>query len=71
MQFYSDEIDGDVLVLQVDGGLNEQTAEEFIEKIEDLVEGGVCKLIIDCSQLHHISSYGLGVLIRIHHRMRK
>jgi len=71
MQFYTDEIDGDVMVLKVDGGLNEQTASEFVHKIEALVEGGLKKIIIDCQDLTHVSSYGLGILIRLHHRMAK
>ncbi len=67
MEFYYDEIDGDVLVLRVDGGLNADTAEQFVKSIEKLVDAGLTKLIIDCSKLDHVSSYGVGVLIRLLH----
>ncbi len=70
MDFYYDEIDGDVLVLRADGGLNAETAEQFVKSIEKLVDAGLTKLIIDCSKLDHVSSYGIGVLIRLHRRMK-
>jgi anti-anti-sigma factor len=66
VEFFYDEIADDVLVLAADGGLNAQTAEEFVESIEKLVDAGLTKLIIDCERLEHVSSYGLGVLIRLH-----
>ncbi len=70
MEFYYDEIDGDVLVLRVDGGLNAETAEQFVTSIENLVDAGLTKLIVDCSMLDYVSSYGIGVLIRLHRRMK-
>ena len=70
MEFYYDQIENDVLVLAADGGLNAQTAEEFVRDIEKLVDAGVRKIIVDCSKLEYISSYGLGVLIRLHKRLK-
>ena len=71
MEFFSDEIDGDVLVLAADGGLNRQTSEQFIESIEKLIDAGLTKLIVDCERVDFISSYGLGVLVRLHRRMKR
>ncbi|MHC5002440.1 MAG: STAS domain-containing protein [Planctomycetota bacterium] len=71
MEFYSDEIDGDVMILAADGGLNRQTAENFIESIEALVDAGLTKLIIDCANLDFVSSYGLGLLVRLHRRLKQ
>ena len=71
VEFYYDEIDGDLLVLSADGGLNHQTADEFVRSIEKLVDTGLTRLIIDCSRLSFISSYGLGVLVRLHQHMRR
>ena len=70
MEFYADEIDNDVMILAADGGLNSDTAEQFVTEIEQLVNAGLTKLIVDCGKLNHISSYGLGVLIRLHQRMK-
>ncbi len=71
MEFYADEIDGDVLILAADGGLNADTAEQFVTEIERLVDAGLRKLIVDCSRLTFISSYGLSILIRLHKRMER
>ncbi len=69
MEFYYDEVQDDVLIVKADGGLNAQTADQFVESLEKMVDGGLRKIIVDCSNLEHISSYGLGVLIRLHKRL--
>ena len=71
MEFYYHEHDRDVLVLAADGGLNADTAESFVKQLETLVEAGVNKIIIDCSSLQYISSYGIGVLVRLHQKLAK
>jgi anti-sigma B factor antagonist len=71
MELYYDDIDGDILVIRADGGLNNQTAERFVTDIEKLVDAGLNKIIVDCSGLEYISSHGLGVLVRLHKRMKQ
>ncbi|MHC4130171.1 MAG: STAS domain-containing protein [Planctomycetota bacterium] len=71
MELYYDDVDGDVLVIKADGGLNNQTAEKFVTDIETLVDAGLRKIIVDCSDLEFISSHGLGVLLRLHKRMKR
>ncbi len=71
MEFYYDEVDGDILIIKADGGLNADTADQFGESIEKLVDAGLTQIIIDCTRLEYISSIGLSVLIRLHRRMRR
>lgn len=71
MEFYWDEIDNDVLILAADGGLNASTADEFVDRIQHLVDAGLRRIIIDCSKLDYVSSYGLGVLVRLHGRLKE
>ncbi len=69
MEFHYDDVQEDILIIKADGDLNAETAEEFVESIGKLVDAGLHSIIIDCSELDHISSYGLGVLVRLHKRM--
>ncbi len=71
MEIYQDDKENDVLILAADGGLNADTAEQFVHDIEAMVDSGLLKVIVDCTKLAYISSYGLGVLIRLHNRMKK
>lgn len=71
MELYYDDVDGEVLVIKADGGLNSETAEKFVGDVEKLVTAGLGKIIVDCSELEYISSYGLGVLVRLHKRMEQ
>ena len=69
MEFYYDEVDKDVLVLSVDGGLMHDNADRFVGELEHYIDLGIRKLIVDCAHLNRISSYGLGVLVSLHKRL--
>ena len=71
MEFYYHELDRSVLILNADGGLNADTAADFVGQLETLIDTGVKQMIIDCSRLTYISSYGVGVLVRLHNRLAK
>ncbi|HEX3359275.1 MAG TPA: STAS domain-containing protein [Tepidisphaeraceae bacterium] len=71
MEFFFHEIDKAVMILSADGGLNGETAKPFVEQLESLVDAGVSKIIVDCSHLDYISSYGIGVLVRLHKKLAK
>ena len=69
MEFYFRGTDKDILILSADGGLNSQNADQFVSELQTLVESGARKLIVDCTKLTYISSYGLGILIRLHKKL--
>jgi len=69
MEFYYHEVERDVLILRADGGLNADTASDFVQQIAALIDSGLKRLIIDCTGLDYISSYGIGVIVRLHKRM--
>jgi anti-sigma B factor antagonist len=70
MEFYCHEVDNDVLIISADGGIDKHTSKEFVEQILKLIEGGMTKIIVDCKKLTYISSWGLGVLLRLHKRAK-
>jgi anti-sigma B factor antagonist len=70
VEFYYHEIDKDVLIIAADGGINRQTSGQFVQEVLGLIDGGQAKIIIDCRNLTYISSYGLGVLLRLHKRAK-
>ena len=69
MEFYYRDTDRDVLILSADGGLNSHNAEQFVSELATLVDAGADKLIVDCTKLSHISSFGIGILIRLHKKL--
>ncbi|HBZ96793.1 MAG: hypothetical protein CMJ41_00350 [Phycisphaerae bacterium] len=71
MELIAHEIDVDVMILSADGGLNASNADRFVGDIQKLIEGGLRRLIIDCSRLEYISSAGIGVLLGLSRRMRE
>jgi anti-anti-sigma factor len=40
-----------------------------VRQLEVLVDGGVSQIIVDCTRLDYISSYGVGVLVRLHNKL--
>ena len=71
MELYYHEVEKDVLILAADGGLNASTADRFVADLEHLIEAGNTKIIVDCSQLDYISSYGISVLMRLHRKLQR
>src|SRR6185436_1999416 len=69
MEFFFHELDRDVLILSADGGLNAGNGAEFVRQLEVLVDSGVTKIIVDCTRLDYISSYGVGLLVRAHNKL--
>jgi anti-sigma B factor antagonist len=39
--------------------------------LEKIVDAGLRRIIVDCSGLDHISSFGIGVLLRVHKRLAR
>ena len=69
MEFFYSKTHKNILILSADGGLNKQNAEQFVGELQQLVDAGARKLIVDCTQLRYISSYGMGILLRLHKRV--
>jgi anti-sigma B factor antagonist len=69
MEIRYDDVQENILIIKADGTLNSQTADQFLESIEKMVGAGLWDIIVDCSELEHLSSYGLGVLVLLHRRM--
>ena len=59
----------DILVLEVNGKLDDDTSGYLFDCVEHEIESGSNKVILDFADLDHISSVGLGTLVRIHSRM--
>jgi anti-sigma B factor antagonist len=69
MEFYYRDTERDVLILRADGGLDSHNAQEFLNQLQRLIEGGARKLVVDCGKLGYISSFGITTFIRLHKRM--
>jgi anti-anti-sigma factor len=64
-------IDGDILVIVLDGSLNTTTSDQFNQAIQNHLDQGRSKIIIDCRRVEYISSIGLGSLVALQTRLRR
>ncbi len=64
-------VDDDILVLKLHGKLDGHTFNEFNEEIERQYAAGMRKIIVDCSHLGYVSSYGIGALVRAQAKLRR
>jgi anti-sigma B factor antagonist len=55
--------DGDLSVLSLEGYLDAHTAPQFEKAIQDEIDAGRVRLIVDGAELRYISSAGLGVFM--------
>jgi anti-sigma B factor antagonist len=54
---------GDVSILSVNGFLDAHTAPKFEKSMQEEVDAGRFRMIVDCAGLTYISSAGLGVFM--------
>jgi anti-sigma B factor antagonist len=61
---------GHVLVVELSGKLDTDSADAFFRRLEEELGKGHVNLIFDCKNLNHISSLGFGMMIRAHSRVQ-
>jgi len=64
-------LDGEILGIVLDGSLNSTTSDQFNQAIQNHLDQGRSKIIIDCRRVEYISSIGLGSLVALQARLRK
>jgi anti-sigma B factor antagonist len=64
-------IDGDILAVLLHGSLDATTTDQFDQAIQNHLDQGRTKIIIDCRYLGYVSSLGIGSLVGLQARLRK
>jgi anti-anti-sigma factor len=60
------EVEG-VTLLDLDGGLDHGNTDEFVARMDALLERGVARVVLDLEHLTYASSLGLAAMVRVHH----
>lgn len=71
MQLHIHESDDGIIVVTVDGGLDSGTSRELAEALDQLLRQGSSRMVLDCSRLVYISSWGIASLVRLRREMRR
>jgi len=64
-------IDDDILAVLLRGNLDSANTEEFDQQIQEHLDEGRSKIIIDCRYLDNITSVGIGRLVTLQIRLRR
>jgi anti-sigma B factor antagonist len=64
-------LDGEILAVVLGGSLNSTTTDEFNRAIQNHLDRGQTKIILDCRNMDFISSLGIGSLVALQARLRK
>lgn len=59
------------MIIVADGSINTETAVDVASRMDQIVESGARKVILDCSHLGYISSYGLGMVVMLYSKLAK
>ncbi len=62
--------EGDVTVLEFVGNLDTNTSPDAKEKLDEVLDGGATKLLVDFTRLDYVSSAGLRILLATAKRLR-
>jgi anti-sigma B factor antagonist len=56
-----------VTLLVLDGGLDHTTTALFVARMDELMEQGSSRVVLDLNRLTYASSWGLAAMVRVHH----
>jgi len=66
------QIDRDVLIIQATDAINADQTMAMIDQLEAEIDAGKCrKIVVDCSQIEFLSSFGLSMLLRLRNAARQ
>ena len=63
--------DNETLIIRVGGHLDAESNEYFFQCVQDEIDKGHHKIVINCCDLGYVSSVGLGALVRARSRVAK
>ena len=63
--------DEQVLLFVISGSLDTMHCEYLHSVIEKQIQRGHTRLVLDCTDLTYVSSMGLGMMLRVHAKMKK
>jgi anti-sigma B factor antagonist len=69
--FESRVIDGDILAIILRGDLDSASTPEFNQRVQEHLDQGHTRIIIDCRHLGFLSSLGIGALVTLQTRLRR
>ena len=55
--------DGEITIVVLEGFVDAHTAPQFEDQVQQEIDNGNCKIVVDCANLTYISSAGLGVFM--------
>ncbi len=61
----------DTVIVRIDGPLDTVASYSFQEKMERLLQSGVCKFVVNLEQLEYISSAGIGIFPGLSQELKK
>jgi anti-sigma B factor antagonist len=64
-------LDGDILAIILHGDLDSVSTPEFNRQIQEHLDAGHTKIIIDCRKMGYISSLGIGSLVALQTKLRR
>jgi anti-anti-sigma factor len=64
-------LDGEILAVLLHGSLDTTTTDQFNQAIQNHLDQGRTKIIIDCRFMEYVSSLGIGSLVVLQARLRK
>lgn len=69
--FQTQVFDGDILAIILHGDLDSVTTPAFQSQIQQHLDAGHSKIIVDCRYMGYISSLGMGSLVSLQTRLRR
>lgn len=64
-------LEGDILMLRPRGDLDSTSTPEFDRAVQEHLDAGHTRIIVDCQRMGYVSSLGLGALVALQTRLQR
>ena len=69
MEYHQHKLDSNLIVITADEQINDEHANHLALELEQLINSGLMKIIVDCQNVPYFSTVGIGFILLLHKRL--
>lgn len=71
INFTKTEAPGGIIIVRLSGTLDQTNCDYFFDWLQDEIDLGNNRIVVDCKNVDHLSSAGVGMLVRARSRLKR
>lgn len=69
MEYHHHKLDSNLIVITADEQINNEQVNQLALELEQLINSGLMKIVVDCQNVPYLSTVGIGFILLLHKRL--